>query len=38
MAEEAEVQDAAPDMEEWRRMARRTIRENRAVFDELVNR
>lgn len=37
MAEE-KAQDAAPDMEEWRRMARSMIRENRAVFDELVNR
>lgn len=33
-----EVQDEEPDMEEWSRMARRVIRENSAVFDELVNR
>ena len=33
-----EVQDEEPDMEEWRRMARMVIRENSAVFDELVNR
>ncbi len=38
MAEEEEVRDAAPDMEEWRRMASSMIRENRAVFDELVDR